>query len=145
MKSTCVLVVWLSLYFSTSAAAQSMGAVRALDAPCAEALGYGHDGSEAFRELVAEIDASGVIVHVTIGDTVYFGTAGTTRLAGVVGGWRYLRVVLRSHLSLEERASVLGHELRHVLEIAQRRALRRARDRLASAAAAAPSANRDRI
>jgi hypothetical protein len=36
-----------------------------------------------------------------------------------VGGWRYVRVVLRSHLSLEERASVLGHELQHVLEIAQ--------------------------
>ena len=119
MKSTCVLVVWLLLSLPSSAQAQHMGAVRALDAPCVEALGYGHDGSEAFRELVAEIDASGVIVHVTIGDTVYFGTAGTTRLAGVVGGWRYLRVVLRSHLSLEERASVLGHELRHVLEIAQ--------------------------
>lgn len=119
MKSTCVFVVWLSLYLSSNVAAQNLGAVRALDEPCVEALGYGHDGSEAFRELVADIDASGVIVHVAIGDTVYFGPAGTTRLAGVVGGWRYLRVVLRSHLSLEERASVLAHELQHVLEIAQ--------------------------
>ena len=119
MKSTCVFVVWLSLYLSSNVAAQNLGAVRALDEPCVEALGYGHDSSEAFRELVADIDASGVIVHVAIGDTVYFGTAGTTRLAGVVGGWRYLRVVLRSHLSLEERASVLAHELQHVLEIAQ--------------------------
>ena len=119
MKSTCVFVVWLSLYLPAGVAAQNMGAVRTLDSPCAEALDYGHEGSEAFRDLVAEIDAFRVVVHVTTGDTVYFGTAGTTRLAGVVGGWRYLRVVLRSHLTLEERASVLGHELQHVLEIAQ--------------------------
>ena len=119
MKSTCVFAVWLSLSLPAALWAQNLGAVRALDPPCEEALGFGHDGSEAFRDLVAEIDAFRVIVHVTTGDTVFFGTAGTTRLAGVVGGWRYLRVVLRSHLPLEERASVLGHELRHVLEIAQ--------------------------
>jgi len=119
VKSTCVFVVWLSLSLPAPVAAQNMGAVRALDPPCAEALDYGHDGSEAFRDLVAEIDTFRVIVHVTTGDTVFFGMAGTTRLAGVVGGWRYLRVVLRSHLSLEERASVLGHELQHVREIAQ--------------------------
>jgi hypothetical protein len=123
VKSTCVFVVWLSVYLSANVAAQNLSAVRALDEPSVEALAYGHDGSEAFRELVADIDALGVIVHVAIGDTVYFGTAGTTRLAGVFGGWRYLRVVLRSHLSLEQRASVLGHELQHVLEIARSSAL----------------------
>ncbi len=119
MKSTCMFVVWLSLCLPVAAAAQNISAVRALDPPCAEALHYGREGSEAFRDLVAEIDVFRVVVHVTTGDTVHFGTAGTTRLAGVVGGWRYLRVVLRTHLTLEERASVLGHELQHVLEIAQ--------------------------
>lgn len=119
MKSTCVFVVWLSLCLPAAVAAQTMSAVRALDPPCAEALDYGRDGSEAFRDLVAEIDVLRVIVHVTTGDTVYFGTAGTTQLSSVVGGWRYLRVVLRTHLTLEQRASVLGHELQHVLEIAQ--------------------------
>jgi len=101
------------------AAAQETGAVRTMDPPAAEALDYGLRGSQAFRDLVAEVDGSGVIVHVVTGDTVLFGTAGTTRLAGVVGGWRYLRVVLRTHLAMDERASVLAHELHHVLEIAR--------------------------
>lgn len=55
MKSTCVFVVWLSLSHPAAVAAQDMGAVRALDPSCAEALYYGHDGSEAFRDLIAEI------------------------------------------------------------------------------------------
>jgi hypothetical protein len=119
MKSTRMFVVWLSLCLPVAAAAQNMGAVGPLDPLCADALTCGHEGSEAFRDLVTGIDAARVIVHVTIGDTVFFGTPGTTRLAGVARGWRYVRVVLRSHLSLPERASLLGHELQHVLEIAQ--------------------------
>lgn len=119
MKSTCVIVAWLSLSLPAPAGAQEMGAVRTLDPSAAEALACGQRHSQMFRDLVAEIDATSVIVHVVTGDIALFGTAGTTRLAGVVGGWRYLRVVLRTHLPLAERASVLAHELHHVLEIAR--------------------------
>ena len=119
MKSTCVIVVCLSLRLPALADAQEMGAVRALDSPAAEALACGQRHSQMFRDLVAEIDGSGVIVHVVTGDTTLFGMARTTRLAGVVGGWRYPRVVLRTHLPTDERASVLAHELHHVFEIAR--------------------------
>ena len=119
MKSTCVLVVWLSVSLSAVAAAQGISAVRPVDLPAAEALAYGQRGSQTLCDLVADVDASGVIVHVVTGDAMLFGTSGATKLAAVAGKWRYLRVMVGTHLSLDERASMLAHELQHVLEIAR--------------------------
>ena len=41
------------------------------------------------------------------------------RFATARGGYRYLRVAITSSLSLDQRAAVLGHELRHALEVAE--------------------------
>ena len=123
MKSTGVLVVWLSVWLSAVAAAQGISAVRPVDLPASEALAHGQRGSPTLGDLVAEIDATGVMVHVVTGDAMLFGTRGVTRLVAVVGGWRYLRVMLSTHLSLDERAAMLAHELQHVLEIAQSAAM----------------------
>ena len=123
MKSTFVLVVWLSVSLSGVAAAQNLVAVRPLDSPASEALAHGLRGSSTFGELVAAVDATGVMVHVVTGDAMLFGTSGATRLVAVVGGWRYLRVMVSAHLSIEERAAMLAHELQHVLEIAQSAAM----------------------
>ena len=123
MKSTYVLVVWRSLLLPVAAAGQELapppGPVRAMDETSAEALEYGTQGSPAFRALLAGLDCAGVIVHVITGDTRVFGTSGTTQLVGAVGKWRHLRVLLRKRMDADERASVLAHELRHVLEIAR--------------------------
>ncbi len=118
MKSTCVPVVWLLVFLPAAGIAQEPSAVRAMDDASVEAFACGQRDSAAFRELVDDIDASGVIVHVATGDTVIFATAGSTRLVGAAGGQRYLRVTLRPGLPLEQRAAVLAHELQHVREIA---------------------------
>lgn len=118
MKSTFVLVVWLSVFLPVAVAAQGPRAVRAMDDASVEAFVCGQRDSAAFRDLVDDIDASGVIVHVATGDTVIFATAGSTRLVGAAGGQRYLRVTLRPGLPLDQRAAVLAHELQHVREIA---------------------------
>ena len=114
-----MLAVLLSLFVPVKTSAQGDEAVRAIDRMSADAIRHGRTGSQAFRTLLEDIAASAVIVHVLTGDTALFGTDGTTRLAGVRAGWRYLRVVLRPQLSADERAAVLAHELQHVREIAQ--------------------------
>ncbi len=119
MKSTCVLVAALVVGAAVAVAAQPLRAVRPLDDASSEALASGQRHSAAFRALVEDVEATGVIVHVATGDLERFGAAGTTRLVGVAEGQRYLRVMLRPRLALAERASVLAHELQHVREIAQ--------------------------
>ena len=96
--------------------------MRPMDAEAAEAFAFGQARSAAFRDLVAGLDTSNVITHVVTGETWFFATSGTTRLVGAGGARRYVRVVLRPHMPVEERAAVLAHELQHVREIAQSKA-----------------------
>jgi hypothetical protein len=117
VKSTYVLGVWLSVFLSAGVATQSREVLRPLDVPAREALERGSRESATFLEVIAELETTGVIVHVASGNAMPFGVAGTTRLVTVTTGWRYFRVTLSNHLGVDERASVLAHELQHVLEI----------------------------
>lgn len=116
MKASSALVLFVSLG-SVVLAAEGRGAVRAMDPPAAQACEHGRAASPSFRALLALFDPDQVVVHVVSGDTLVFGTSGTTRLAGTAGGWRYLRIVVDPDLSLNERTAVLAHELQHAREI----------------------------
>lgn len=126
MKATFVSVVLLLV--STAAAPAALlaaddpeeapsPAVRLLDGAVGEAFTHGAAASASFRALVDAIEAYPVVVHVVTGRPPIFGAVGATRLVGVASGWMYLRVELDARVRLDERAAVLAHELRHVVEI----------------------------
>lgn len=127
MKATFVSVVLLIVSAAALPAALSAQgdpgeppqSVRLLDGPASEAYALGAEASPAFRQLVDALEAHAVVVHVITGRPRIFGAVGATRLVGRAGGRLYLRVDLDSRVRLDERAAVLAHEFRHVLEIAE--------------------------
>ena len=92
--------------------------VRTSDARTRAAIADGIGGSAFFRDLVAQLDASDVIVYVESDCQMPPPLAGRLTFMSSVGGRRYLLV--RIACSLEGRAQIamLGHELRHAVEIA---------------------------
>lgn len=93
--------------------------VRTLDAWATEALRIGIERSQTVRDLITDLEASDVIVHVETRVTLPLGVAGTTRLAVATASHRYVRVVLLRDPLPVMRVAVLGHELQHVREIAR--------------------------
>lgn len=127
MKTTFVFVVLLLVSARVPLLARPVSvdpsppppAVRLLDAAAAEAYALGDQASSTFRALVRALDAHRVVVHVVTGRPRIFGAVGATRLVGTAGARLYLRVDLDARGRLDERAAVLAHEFRHVLEIAE--------------------------
>lgn len=93
------------------------GVVRAMDPRAADALALGLTLSPAFRALVEGMGAWRAVVHVVVGQTRVFATTGATQLASTANGWTFVRIVLDDRLRLDERTSVLAHELQHAREL----------------------------
>jgi hypothetical protein len=117
MKALCLFVVYL-LGAPLVAFAQDEH-VRALDPWAVEALRLGIERSPTVRDLVAELEASDVIVHVETRAALPFSAVGTTRLSASTGSRRYVRIVLLRDPLPVNRVAVLGHELQHACEIAR--------------------------
>lgn len=121
-----VRVVWLVVSLLGSVGAGSAGAegaavVRAMDAGAADALALGQAQSAAFRALVDRVAGRRAVVHVATGETRVFATTGATQFAGVSHGWTFVRIALDPRLRLDERTSVLAHELQHAAELLEAR------------------------
>jgi hypothetical protein len=116
MKSLSVLIV--SLLVSVPAAASGPVSVRPLDSVAREAFHHGMRRSATFRDLVAGLERDGLIVHVVTRRDLPSSLTGATRFVADNGGSLYLRIELSALLPPGMRASVLGHELQHALEIA---------------------------
>lgn len=115
MKATCALVLLVSLAVADLAAQE---AVRPMDPAARQACDYGRETSPSFRALLSAFDPQHVVVHVVSEEIPLFGTAGTTRLVGAVGHWRYVRITVDPDLPLDQRTAVVAHELQHAREIA---------------------------
>jgi hypothetical protein len=116
MKSLSALIV--SLFVSVPALASGPPSVRPLDGVAREAFFHGMRRSETFRELVAGLERDGLIVHVVTRRDLPTSLTGATRFVADIGGALYLRIELSASVPPGMRASVLGHELQHALEIA---------------------------
>jgi hypothetical protein len=92
--------------------------VRTEDDRLRRLIAFGVETSPSLRLLNEQLDASDVIVHVTL-EQLAIGVDGRLTFAGVAGGYRYVQVHLDRQLSPIRRLSTLGHELQHALEIAQ--------------------------
>jgi hypothetical protein len=92
--------------------------VRAADSHVKRLLEEGLKRSVTFGDLMAAVNASDVIVYIQrverLGPTV----AGQLMIVPVPNAQRYLRIQVLNHLSPEETIALIGHELRHALEVA---------------------------
>ncbi len=79
--------------------------------------------SETARALVAEIEASDLIVYVQFTPEQPAGR-GATRLAVASPIYRYLRIVLGARTHPKDRPPLLAHELQHAVEIGRARDVR---------------------
>jgi len=74
--------------------------------------------SSLFRQLVAQLDASDVIVYVETECPMSARLFGRLRLMAAAGGRRYVNVRISCALNDDQQIAALGHELRHAVEIA---------------------------
>ena len=95
--------------------AASMPHLRPLDSLAANAIDVGVKRSPTFAALVQTIEGSEFVVYVESSRKLKDGMEGC--LVHGAAGPRYLRVLLKTGLSVDERIEVLGHELQHVREV----------------------------
>lgn len=97
--------------------AASMPHLRPLDSLVANAIDVGLKRSPTFGALVQTIEGSEFVVYVESSRKLKDRMEGC--LVHGAAGPRYLRVLLKTGLSVDERIEVLGHELQHVREVIQ--------------------------
>jgi hypothetical protein len=71
-----------------------------------------------FGDLVAAVNASDVIVYIQRVDRLAPTIAGQLVIVPVAHEQRYLRIQVLDHLSPDDTIALIGHELRHALEVA---------------------------
>ena len=91
--------------------------LRTDDRRLAAALGRGWDESPTFRAIVDRLDGSDLIVYVSRG-SLSGQTSASTQLLTWTGGYRYVRVTMELDPDTDVGVAMLGHELRHALELA---------------------------
>ncbi len=98
--------------------------VRAADARVQDMLAAGFQRSATFARLLSTLNASDVIVYVERVMTLPHDTLGRLTMVPVSNRQRYLRIQIRSDLAMTEAIALIGHEMRHALEVADVPAVR---------------------
>lgn len=80
-------------------------------------LDAGARRSETFRQLIARINRSDVIVYVEMAPALRGRFAGTLQWVAATKNFRYVRVSLNPELSEQLQIASLGHELQHAVEV----------------------------
>ena len=93
--------------------------VRAPDARVQSLLAYGFHRSSTFASLLTALNKSDVIVYIETVMTLPKETMGRITIVPLNGKERYLRVQIRTDLPRREAIALIGHEMRHALEIAE--------------------------
>jgi hypothetical protein len=75
--------------------------------------------SPTFASLVAALDGTNVIVYIETVLSLSKGTLGRITIVPIAGSHRYLRIQIRPDLTQHEAIALLGHELKHAVEVAQ--------------------------
>ena len=92
--------------------------VRSVDAHLTRLIEDGLRRSVTFGDLVAAVNASDVIVYIQRVERLAPTIAGQLMIVPVPNAQRYLRIQVLDHLSPNETIALIGHELRHALEVA---------------------------
>lgn len=92
--------------------------VRAVDGQVAHVLKYGIARSPTFAGLVAQVQASNVIVYIEAAFSLPPDVTGRLMLQVASGRDRYLRVQIKAVGGRDQQVALIAHELHHALEIA---------------------------
>jgi hypothetical protein len=93
--------------------------VRSIDPRVVELLETGMQRSPTFAGLVTSVSATDVIVYIERVRELPRTMAGRLLLLPIAGNQRYLRIQVLRNLPPPDLIALIGHELRHALEIAQ--------------------------
>jgi len=93
--------------------------VRPMDKRVEAVLATGIDRSATFRELVRRIEASDVIVYVETRHDLRDGLGASMRFVTSSATHRFVRVQLNATSTAFTLVALLGHELQHVVEVAE--------------------------
>jgi len=93
--------------------------VRPADKAIAEAIAKGMRRSGTFAHLVLALNKSDVIVYIESGRLMPTSIVGRLLLAAGPEGTRYLRIQVSGHPGSNDMVALVGHELRHALEVAE--------------------------
>lgn len=93
--------------------------VRPKDAKAATLLRLGLERSPTLRGLVDRIEQGRVIVYIELEPRLRRQLSGCITFVAAVGDFRYVRASINPTLLTDQRIAAIGHELRHVLEIAE--------------------------
>ena len=114
-----VLVVCRAPAASPAESTPARSTLRTIDAEMPGLVQTGREQSRSFSALADRLAATDVVVYITCaplrphidGELVFLGAA---------GGIRYVMVRIAPHLTMQRRIAILGHELQHAVEIAER-------------------------
>jgi hypothetical protein len=98
--------------------------VRSTDTRVKAYLTEGLKRSATFARLLAALNASDVIVYIERVMTMPHDTMGRLTIVPGANRQRYLRIQIRSDLTTTEAIALIGHEMRHALEVADAPAVR---------------------
>lgn len=84
--------------------------------------------SAAFRQLVRQIEASDVIVYIEARRDLRAGVGASMRFLATSATDRFVKIHLDANHNPHVLVALLGHELQHVVEVAQNRSIRSADD-----------------
>jgi hypothetical protein len=93
--------------------------VRAVDPRMAEVIAEGMRRSGTFAQFVLALDRSDVIVYIETARAMPQMIAGRMLLAAGPEGRRYLRIQIAAQPRSNALIALVGHELRHAIEIAE--------------------------
>ncbi len=77
--------------------------------------------SPTFATEVRELSSSDVIVVVEPSTKLPHGICGHTTFLAATGGFRYLKVLFDTRYNVPRTIGIIGHELRHAIEVATHR------------------------
>jgi hypothetical protein len=118
-----VVFLALLLILSVPSAAQTLSRLRGATSADTRLIENTVDRSPTARKIADAIEASDLIVYVQLTVDLPAGRA-ATRLVAATDEARYLRVVIGALTHPADRGALLAHELQHVLEISEERAVR---------------------
>lgn len=105
-------------FVAPASSAEEPSWLRVNDPVAARAIASGREKSATFRALLDRLSRSDIIVYVARAMTLGDRTRGDTRFVTRSGGFRFLRVTLDVHGVSNPVVALIGHELRHVAEVA---------------------------
>jgi hypothetical protein len=118
MRRTCLLMLTCLLVAAVASAEPAVGSrIRPLGRGEQRLMRDAVSQSATVRRLAERIEDSDLIVMLRFG-LLSLGKAGTTELLSVVPGTRYVLVTLDPRAVDHDRVARLGHELTHVVELA---------------------------